>query len=45
MTAIAVIATILAVAGWVMVRRVTEQLPTDIAQFVLTIPDDQWRQP
>jgi hypothetical protein len=44
MTAIAVIAAVLAVTGWLMVRRLHDA-PTDIAQFVLTIPDDQWRKP
>ena len=44
MTTIAALAVLLAITAWVVVRRISEA-PNDIAQFVLTIPDDQWRQP
>lgn len=46
MTAIAVLAVVMAVAGWIAVRRVTDEpTPTDIAHFILTIPADEWREP
>lgn len=45
MTTVAVLAVLLATTGFVVVRRRTQPKPTDIAQFLLSIPNDQWRQP
>ena len=42
MTYLAVFATVLAVGAWVWLRSNENQLETDLTQYLLTLPVDEW---